>query len=121
MPNVKPQLPNKESYLCTGVAVDPTQELYITGFTPLAYKHTVHHLMVIGCDKTVTEVNVNLWNCGGSLSEAQLPSPGTTCPGSAASQVLYMWSLDADNMVFPTDVSLTVGGNSSIQHIVLQV
>ena len=32
-----------------------------------------------------------------------------------------MWSLDGDSLVFPPDVSLTVGGNSGIQHLVLQV
>lgn len=121
MPYVRPQLPNHESYLCTGVAVQQDTELYITGFTPLASKHTVHHLMVIGCEAPVSGVEMNLWNCGGSLHETQLPSPGSTCPGSAASQVLYMWSLDADSLMFPDNVSLSVGGNSSIQHLVLQV
>ena len=36
-------------------------------------------------------------------------------------QVLYMWSLDAGAMEFPESVSLSVGGNTSIQHLVLQV
>ena len=49
--------------------------------------HTVHHLMVIGCEAPVTGLEVNLWNCGGSLAEAGLESPGTTCPGFRASQV----------------------------------
>ena len=31
MPNVRPKLPKKESYLCTGINTDPTKELYITG------------------------------------------------------------------------------------------
>ena len=53
--------------------------------------------MVIGCEAPVTGLEVNLWNCGGSLAEAGLESPGTTCPGSRASQVrniqkyLYEW------------------------------
>ena len=63
------------------------RELHITGWRPLASRHTVHHMMVIGCEAPVTGVEVNLWNCGGSLAEAGLESPGTTCPGSAASQV----------------------------------
>ena len=99
--------------------------------------HTVHHLMVIGCEAPVTGLEVNLWNCGGSLAEAGLESPGTTCPGSKASQVrniqkylyngkifvqvLYMWSLDAAGLQFPAGVSLGVGGGSSIQHLVLQI
>jgi len=121
MPYVHPRLPNKESYLCTGVAVDPEIPLHITGFTPTASKDTVHHLMVIGCEYPVSSVDMNLWNCGGTLSEAGLPNPGGTCPGSMATQILFMWSLDADGLDFPPDVSLTVGGNSSIQHLVLQV
>ena len=36
-------------------------------------------------------------------------------------QVLYMWSLDGDSLLFPSDVSLSVGGDSGIQHLVLQV
>ena len=32
-----------------------------------------------------------------------------------------MWSLDADALIFPKDVSLTVGNNSNIRHLVLQV
>jgi hypothetical protein len=48
MPNVKPQLPKNESYLCTGTVTDPTQELYITGFQPTVSMNQAHHLMVIG-------------------------------------------------------------------------
>ena len=36
-------------------------------------------------------------------------------------QVLYMWSLDGAALTFPPSVSLPVGGNSTIQHLVLQV
>ena len=32
-----------------------------------------------------------------------------------------MWSLDGDTLIFPKDVSLTVGKNSNIRHLVLQV
>ena len=86
MPFIRPGLPSGESYLCTGVGVDPNTDLYITGFTPVASSSTVHHLMVIGCEAPVTGVETNLWNCGGTLSEPGLESPGTTCPGSSASQ-----------------------------------
>ena len=76
-----------------------------------------------------------------SLGEAGLESPGSTCPGAEASQVepgalfnsafdlvvetaeqvLYMWSLDAGEFRMPPNVSLAVGGNSTVQHLVLQV
>ena len=36
-------------------------------------------------------------------------------------QVLYMWSLDGDSLIFPPGVSLTVGNRSSVRHLVLQV
>ena len=48
MPNVKPQLPKNESYMCTGTVTDPTKELYITGFEPMVTMNQAHHLMVIG-------------------------------------------------------------------------
>ena len=32
-----------------------------------------------------------------------------------------MWSLDGDTLIFPKEVSLTVGNNSNIRHLVLQV
>ena len=51
MPNVKPQLPKNESYLCTGTVTDPTKELYITGFEPIVTMNQAHHLMVIGESK----------------------------------------------------------------------
>ena len=86
MPFIRPELPAGESYLCTGVGVDPLTDLHITGFTPLASTSTVHHMMLIGCEAPVSGLKTNLWNCGGSLSEPSLESPGTTCPGSSASQ-----------------------------------
>ena len=82
------------------------RELHITGWRPLASRDTVHHMMVIGCEAPVTGVETNLWNCGGSLAEAGLESPGTTCPGSAASQVSYVincvldFNLKLDNVEF---------------------
>ena len=118
MPGVRPRLPRGESYLCTGVAV-PSTALHITAFRPRAAT-TAHHLMVIGCSAPVTGLATNLWNCGGSLGEADLESPGSACPGSAA-QVLYMWAGDAGPLVFPAGVSLAVGGGSRVQHLVLQV
>ena len=73
-----------------------------------------------------------------SLGEAGLESPGSTCPGAEASQVdliklnsvargknidkvLFMWSLDAGEFRMPPNVSLAVGGASTVQHLVLQV
>ena len=47
---------------------------------------------------------------------------GSPCPGSNSSQTLFMWSLDAEGLVFPADVGVPVGGPVGvIQHLVLQV
>ena len=43
------------------------------------------------------------------------------CYISLCVQVLYMWSLDGDSLIFPPGVSLTVGNRSSVRHLVLQV
>ena len=81
MPNVKPQLPKDESYLCTGTATDPTKELYITGFEPRVNLNQAHHLMVIGCSNPMLgSSNHNLWNCGGTLGETSLDFGGS-CQG----------------------------------------
>ena len=81
MPNVKPQLPKNESYLCTGTATDPTQELYITGFEPRVTLNQAHHLMVIGCSNPMLgSSRHNLWNCGGTLGETSLDFGGS-CQG----------------------------------------
>ena len=81
MPNVKPQLPKNESYLCTGTATDPTQELYITGFEPRVTMNQAHHLMVIGCSNPMLgSSRHNLWNCGGTLGETSLDFGGS-CQG----------------------------------------
>ena len=66
MPYVRPQLPQVtfcgtsgivdvclqvlvqgESYLCSGVAVDPSSELHITAFTPLASRDTVGQILIV--------------------------------------------------------------------------
>ena len=81
MPNVHPKLPQNESYLCTAVATDPTQESYIVGFEPQVKQNTAHHLMVIGCSNTkLGSQRHNLWNCGGTLGETSLDFGGS-CQG----------------------------------------
>ena len=81
MPNVRPKLPNKESYLCTGISTDPTKELYITGFEPKTTQNAAHHLMVVGCSNpALGSTRHNLWNCGGSFGENSLDFGGS-CQG----------------------------------------
>ena len=83
MPNVSPKLPQNESYLCTGVATDPTREMYISGFEPAVTMNTAHHVMVVGCaNPTLGSRRHNLWNCGGTLGETSLDFGGS-CQGGA--------------------------------------
>ena len=80
-------------------------------------------MMVVGCSAPVVLKggDENLWNCGGSLGEEGLQSPRTPCPGSASSQVLYVWSLGGAGLQLPAGTSVPVGGAAGVQHIVLQV
>ena len=92
MPNVRPKLPNKESYLCTGISTDPTKELYITGFETKTTQNAAHHLMVVGCSNpALGSTRHNLWNCGGSLGENSLDFGGS-CQGGEM-QVLNIYEL----------------------------
>ena len=50
-----------------------------------------------------------------------ISSPGSACPGSNASQTLFMWSLGADGIHMPEDTSVPVGLDTNIKHLVLQV
>merc|ERR1712018_145643 len=107
----------KESYLCTGVATDPTKELYITGFEPKVSMDTAHHLMVIGCkNPKLGSQKHNLWNCGGTLGESNLDFGGS-CQGGDM-QILYMWSRNGTGVTFPQDSAMIIGGSSTIQLIV---
>jgi hypothetical protein len=46
----------------------------VSGFSPLAVKETVHHMMLVGCSAPVSlpPARDNLWNCGGSLGKHTL-------------------------------------------------
>ncbi len=46
----------------------------MSGFSPLAVKETVHHMMLVGCSAPVSlpPARDNLWNCGGSLGKHTL-------------------------------------------------
>ena len=98
MPNVHPKLPNNESYLCTAVATDPTQESYIVGFEPQVKQNTAHHMMVIGCSNVkLGSQRHNLWNCGGTLGETSLDFGGS-CQGGEMQ--VCKWFLREVQLVF---------------------
>ena len=52
-----------------GQSLTSPPPLWCAGFSPLAVKETVHHMMLVGCSAGVhlPPGRDNLWNCGGSL------------------------------------------------------
>ena len=77
MPRVKPDLPKKESYLCTSVLVDQSRPFHVRKIRPLVdvTAHNVHHMILTTCSDPVHGGHTNgknLWNCGGSLGEEGL-------------------------------------------------
>ncbi|XP_045609532.1 peptidylglycine alpha-hydroxylating monooxygenase isoform X2 [Procambarus clarkii] len=115
MPHVKPE--RAETYFCTPIRIDPTQEYYITAFQPNASMDTAHHMLLYGCETPGTDEEV--WNCG----EMALAQPGIKSAAvcGSGSQVIYAWARDAPKLVLPEGVAFKVGGKSPIQYIVLQV
>ncbi|KAK3881676.1 hypothetical protein Pcinc_013896 [Petrolisthes cinctipes] len=115
MPHVKPE--RAETYFCTPIRIDPTQEYYVTAFQPNASMETAHHMLLYGCETPGSDQDV--WNCG----EMALAQPGiTTAPVcGSGSQVVYAWAKDAPKLVLPEGVAFKVGGKTPIQYIVLQV
>ncbi|KAK8388874.1 hypothetical protein O3P69_020670 [Scylla paramamosain] len=115
MPHVKPE--RAETYFCTPIRIDPSQEYYITAFQPNATMDTAHHMLLYGCETPGSKEEV--WNCG----EMALAQPGIASAPvcKTGSQVIYAWALDAPKLLLPEGVAFKVGGKSSIQYIVLQV
>ncbi|XP_066967687.1 peptidylglycine alpha-hydroxylating monooxygenase isoform X2 [Macrobrachium rosenbergii] len=115
MPHVKPE--KEETYFCTPVKIDPTQEYYVTAFEPNATMETAHHMLLYGCEEPGSDGDV--WNCG----EMALAQPGISSAPvcRTGSQVIYAWAKDAPKLVLPEGVAFKVGGKSSIKYLVLQV
>jgi len=115
MPNVRPE--KAETYFCTPIKIDPTQEYFVTAFEPNATADTAHHMLLYGCETPGTDGE--LWNCG----EMALAQSGYTTapPCKSGSQVIYAWAKDAPKLVLPEGVAFKVGGKSAIQYLVLQV
>ncbi|XP_064106130.1 peptidylglycine alpha-hydroxylating monooxygenase-like isoform X1 [Macrobrachium nipponense] len=115
MPHVRPE--KAETYFCTPVKIDPTQEYYVTAFEPNATMETAHHMLLYGCEEPGSDGDV--WNCG----EMALAQPGISSAPvcRTGSQVIYAWAKDAPKLVLPEGVAFKVGGKSSIKYLVLQV
>ncbi|XP_076028651.1 peptidylglycine-alpha-hydroxylating monooxygenase isoform X2 [Oratosquilla oratoria] len=115
MPNVTPE--KAETYFCTPIRIDPTQEYYITAFQPNASMETAHHMLLYGC--TTPGTSQEVWNCG-EMALAQ-SGIGTAPPCKTGSQIIYAWAKDAPKLVLPEGVAFKVGGSSPIQYLILQV
>lgn len=115
MPHVKPE--KAETYFCTPIKVDPTQEYYVTAFEPNATMQTAHHMLIYGCEEPGSDDDV--WNCG----EMALAQPGIASAPvcRSGSQVIYAWAKDAPKLILPEGVAFKVGGKSAIKYLVLQV
>ncbi|XP_067013551.2 peptidylglycine alpha-hydroxylating monooxygenase [Anabrus simplex] len=115
MPNVRPNTP--ELYLCTPIKVDPSKGYYIVGFEPNATMSTAHHMLLYGCTTPGSQKAV--WNCGEMAKHDDYLETSNPC--ESGSQILYAWARDAPKLELPEGVGFRVGGNSSIQYLVLQV
>jgi len=115
MPKVAPQ--KDDSYFCTTIRIDPTEEYYITGFTPNATSAVAHHMLLYGCGEPGAAELV--WNCGAMASHN--PQYGAAPVCQSGQQVVYAWAMDAPSLVLPEGVAFRVGRNSAISYLVLQV
>lgn len=114
MPNVQPNV--DELYLCTPVKVNYTKNFYIVGFEPKASMGTVHHMLLYGCQLPGSSQEV--WNCGEMVRDSEEDQHN---PCKTGSQIIYAWARDAPKLNLPENVGFKVGGDSSIQYLVLQV
>ena len=132
MPLVTPSV--NEVYLCTSVDVsnDAKNSFWIRGFEPKVQNRIVHHIALAGCyENPINDrAPLNIWNCGGSNSNAidtKYPI-GSVCsyrdtnrPIKNVDTTLYLWSRNSSKLMLPLDVGFKFGGNSRIKHFVLQV
>ena len=60
VPSARPT--KSDTYVCTGIKVDPNVTYYLVGFEPLTKTNVAHHMLLYGC-KTPGSVEP-LFNCG---------------------------------------------------------
>ncbi|KAL7646750.1 UNVERIFIED_CONTAM: hypothetical protein RMT77_002005 [Armadillidium vulgare] len=115
MPNVVPR--HKDSYLCTAVRMDPTEDYFITAYEPNSTMEIAHHMILTGCSEPGSTEEV--WSCGDMASKELGKDLASPC--SKNSQIMYAWAKDAPKLVLPEGVGFKIGGNTDIQYLVLQV
>ena len=134
MPLVTPS--QNEVYLCTTVDVSKDKEnsFWIRGFEPKVNNRVVHHMALAGCFENPISSKfapLNVWNCGGLNSNAAIDnafSVGSVCnerskqkTGTNIDTTLFLWSRNGSKLMLPKNVGFKFGGESRIQHFVLQV
>ncbi|XP_035663616.1 peptidyl-glycine alpha-amidating monooxygenase B-like isoform X1 [Branchiostoma floridae] len=105
MPGVFPR--QDDAYLCTQIET-PENTAYVTEFVPSASMNTAHHMILFGCSTPWTRKDV--WDCG---------SMSASCRDGG--QIMYAWARDAPPTHIPEDVGFRIGGDSGVDHLVLQV
>ncbi|XP_066271867.1 peptidyl-glycine alpha-amidating monooxygenase-like [Branchiostoma lanceolatum] len=106
MPGVFPR--QDDAYLCTQIET-PKNTAYITEFVPAASMSTAHHMILFGC-QTPWTLRKDVWDCG---------SMRDSCRDGG--QIMYAWARDAPPTHIPQDVGFRIGGESGMDHLVLQV
>ncbi|CAH1255643.1 PAM [Branchiostoma lanceolatum] len=106
MPGVFPR--QDDAYLCTQIET-PENTAYITEFVPAASMSTAHHMILFGC-ATPWTLRKDVWDCG---------SMRDSCRDGG--QIMYAWARDAPPTHIPQDVGFRIGGESGMDHLVLQV
>ncbi|KFD53169.1 copper type II ascorbate-dependent monooxygenase domain protein [Trichuris suis] len=104
MPATRPS--QDEQYMCHGVKVQ--EPAYITEFIPIAQVSRVHHLIVFSCSKNF-EPPSEVWGCESLVCGYEQPG------------ILYAWARNAPSLKLPQSVGVPIGGNSSIDYLVLQM
>ncbi|XP_052796467.1 peptidylglycine alpha-hydroxylating monooxygenase-like [Mya arenaria] len=111
MPNVV--APKEDALMCHASELEP-EEAYIVAFKPHASRDVAHHMMVYGCGQPGS--NQSSWACG----EMDDTSDRSVC-GDGERQILWAWAMDAEGKAFPPDVGFRVGGDTGINHVVIQI
>ncbi|GIY55864.1 peptidyl-glycine alpha-amidating monooxygenase B [Caerostris darwini] len=107
MPDVKPT--NPDAYLCTARKLD-SHEAYIVKYDPDISVKTAHHMLLFGCKDLIKQEHLypTYWDC----------AHGDLCSHMT---IMYGWAKNAPPMELPKDVGYLIGGNSSINYVVLQI
>jgi len=104
MPGAYPQ--QEDQYLCSAFRL-PEGENYITSYEPVAQGNMVHHLLLYGCETPQEESGI--WPCA------------SMCGSGEGAKIMFAWARNAPEAKLPPDVGYKVGGDTSINYVILQL